>query len=179
MSNEGTEVNVNDEFKSLMTSIANKSINNLSQSTDSDISMSDSFESNNQAKMFLVAQAKNEMQRIVRLTKFLDIVEEKFVDTSTLLMSEYPDNLELVQDILDTIMKCINRSNDLIMAIVKDEKLNSFVFNKANSNDFMYEYKDISLDSKNKIREFASKMIDRLSSLEDEDSGSEELNSDD
>lgn len=171
--------NDENDFKFLMSSIANKAINNSQQSDESDISMSDSFESNNHAKMFLVAQAKNEMQRIVRLTKFLDVVEEKFVDTSTLLMSEYPDNLEIVQDTLDTIMKCINRSNDLIMAIVKDEKLNSFVFNKANSNDYMYEYKDISLDSKNKIREFASKMIDRLSSLDDEDADSEEVNKDD
>lgn len=165
-----TNTNSTADFQFLMKTIANKAISSVEnqESTidDSKSLMQNSMESNNQAKMFLVAQAKNEMQRIVRLTQFLDVVEQKFMDTSTLLMNEYPDNLSIVQEVLDTIMKCINRSNDLIMAIVKDEKLNSFVFNKPE--EYVYDYKDISLESKNKIREFATKMIDRLSSLENE-----------
>lgn len=167
------------DFNFLMKSIANKAIDNLNLNDEPSIRITDSLESNNQAKMFLVAQAKSEMQRVVRLTQFLDKVEAKFMDTSTMLMNEYPDNLSIVHDTLDTIMKCINRSNDLIMAIVRDEKLNSFVFNKVNSDDYICEYKDISLDSKNKIREFASKMITRLSELDDDatnvdDDGSDE-----
>lgn len=159
--------NETDDFKFLMASIANNAISRVSADNNT-IDLSDSSESNNQAKMFLVAQAKNEMQRIIRLVDFLDTVEQKFMDTSTLLMNEYPDNLVIVQNVLETIMKCINRSNDLIMNIVRDDKLNSFMFNKS-SDDLLYEYKDVSLESKNKIREFASKMIDRLSSLEDDD----------
>lgn len=129
--------------------------------------LNDAFTENNQAKMFLVAQAKNEMRRIVKLTNFLDTVEDRFIDTATTLMNEYPDNLEVVQSTIDTIMKCINRSNDLITAIVKDDKLNSFVF-QNNDAEIFEDYKDVTPQSKDKIRTFASNMIDRLTQLEDE-----------
>ncbi len=129
--------------------------------------LNDAFTENNQAKMFLVAQAKNEMRRIVKLTNFLDTVEDRFIDTANTLMTEYPDNLEIVQSTIDTIMKCINRSNDLITAIVKDDKLNSFVF-QNNDAEIFEDYKDVTPQSKDKIRTFASNMIDRLTQLEEE-----------
>lgn len=135
--------------------------------------LNDAVTENNQAKMFLVAQAKNEMRRIVKLTNFLDTVEDKFIDTATTLLQEYPDNLEIVQSTIDTIMKCINRSNDLITAIVKDDKLNSFVFQNNNPEVFE-EYKDITPESKDKIRTFASTMIDRLSRIEEQMNPTEE-----
>lgn len=135
--------------------------------------LNDAETENNQAKMFLVAQAKNEMRRIVKLTNFLDTVEDKFIDTATTLLQEYPDNLEIVQSTIDTIMKCINRSNDLITAIVKDDKLNSFVFQNNNPEVFE-EYKDITPESKDKIRTFASTMIDRLSRIEEQMNPTEE-----
>lgn len=140
--------------------------------------LNDAFTENNQAKMFLVAQAKNEMRRIVKLTNFLDTVEDRFIDTATTLMNEYPDNLEVVQSTIDTIMKCINRSNDLITAIVKDDKLNSFVF-QNNDAEIFEDYKDVTPQSKDKIRTFASNMIDRLTQLEDEISKEEAGTTDD
>lgn len=152
----------NQDYTKVMSAVAD--------STLTKDSFSDAFTSNNQAKMFLVAQAKNEMQRIIKLTKFLDVVEEKFMDTAQLLMNEYPDNLAIVQDTLDTIMKCLNRSNDLIMAIVKDDKLNSFVF-KDDAADIVYEYKDITPASKETIRAFASNMLDRLHKLNSFEAG--------
>lgn len=129
--------------------------------------LNDAFTETNQAKMFLVAQAKNEMRRIVKLTTFLDSVEDRFMETANLLMQEYPDNLEIVQSTIETLMKCINRSNDLITAIVKDDKLNSFVF-QNNDVEIFEDYKDITPESKDKIRTFASTMIDRLSQLEEQ-----------
>lgn len=143
-------------FTNLMHAIANS---NVSREL-----ISDSFTETNQARMFLVAQAKNEMQRIVRLSTFLDTVEAKFADTATTLMNEYPDNLDIVQNTLDTLMKCINRSNELIMAIMKDEKLNSFVF-QSDDTDIAVEYKDITAESRENVRAFAQNMLNRFSKI--------------
>ncbi len=128
--------------------------------------ISDSFSEINKGKLFLVAQAKNEMLRIIKLTKFLDTIEDKFIETSTLLMNEYPDNLEIVQSTMDTIMKCINRSNDLITTIVKDEKLNSFVFSSTDDDTYV-DYSDVSPESRDKVRQYASEMVKKLSALEE------------
>lgn len=124
-----------------------------------------SSDSVNQFKLFLVAQAKNELRRIVKLTNYLDTVENRFIETSTMLMSEYPDNLSIISEVMKSLTSCINRSNELITQVVSDEKLNSYVFTSDIA--AIDESSGISLESRNKIRAMASRILSQI----DEDSG--------
>ena len=152
---DGDEL-VSDEVKVMDLISKNQTSTALGQSSDSV----------NQFKLFLVAQAKNELRRVVKLTNYLDKVEDKFIETSALLMSEYPDNLSIISDVMKSLTACINRSNELITQVVSDDKLNSYMFTK----DIMSTDGDssISLESRKKIRSMASRI---LSQLEDNDSG--------
>ena len=119
-------------------------------------------EAKNQISMFLVAQAKNELYRIIKLTSFLEEVEARYIDTATELMQQYPDNLTLVQNVLETIEKSINRSNELLTQVLKDEKLNTYVFNFNSANKETTVYKNLDKASRDQLRNFASGMIERL-----------------
>lgn len=115
----------------------------------------------NKFKLFLVAQAKNELRRIVKLTTFLDQVEDNFVSTATDLMQEYPDNLDLISETMKTLMACINRSNDLISAVMSDDKLNSFVFN-INTGDMQNNKFGLDIDSRTRVRATANNLLTML-----------------
>jgi hypothetical protein len=142
-----------------MMSIANNDIKEL------DIGNAD--QAKNQISMFLVAQAKNELYRIIKLTSFLEEVEARYIDTATELMQQYPDNLTLVQSVLETIEKSINRSNELLTQVLKDDKLNTYVFN-FHTNDTLENplYKNIDKASRESLRNFAAGMLDRLNAVQ-------------
>ena len=131
----------------------------IASNQTSEIALGQSSDSVNQIKLFLVAQAKNELRRIVKLTNYLDTVENQFIETSAMLMSEYPDNLSIISEVMKSLTACINRSNELITQVVSDDKLNSYMFNQ----EMMSTNKSsISLESRNKIRSMASKMLSQL-----------------
>lgn len=120
----------------------------------------------NQISMFLVSQAKNELYRIIKLTSFLETVEAKYIDTATELMQQFPDNLSLVQNVLETIEKSITRSNELLTQVLKDEKLNTYVFNfHASDSEDTNAYKNLSKASRDDIRNFANSMLDQLNKV--------------
>ena len=122
----------------------------------------------NQISMFLVSQAKNELYRIIKLTSFLDSVEAKYIDTATELMQQFPDNLSLVQNVLETIEKSITRSNELLTQILKDEKLNTYVFNfHPTENESENIYKNINKASRDDLRNFANSMLQKLNNAAD------------
>lgn len=120
-----------------------------------------SNEAVNQFKVFLVAQAKNELRRIVKLTQYLDKVEDQFITVTTDLISEYPDNMTIVSETMKALTACINRSNELISQVVSNEKLNSFVFDTHNSE---INNSGLSLESRNKVRDLAVKLLSNLES---------------
>ena len=120
-----------------------------------------SNEAVNQFKVFLVAQAKNELRRIVKLTQYLDKVEDQFIAVTTDLISEYPDNMTIVSETMKALTACINRSNELISQVVSNEKLNSFVFEKPSET---LNSSGLSAESRNKLREIAAKVLGDLES---------------
>ena len=111
-----------------MSSIANYEDLTSNTIETSDVSL-------NKFKLFLVAQAKNELRRIVKLTTFLDQVEDNFVS--------------------------INRSNDLISAVMSDDKLNSFVFN-INTGDMQNNKFGLDIDSRTRVRATANNLLAML-----------------
>lgn len=76
-----------------------------------------------QLKVFLIAQARNELQRVVRLTLFLDKLEEGFINKVSDKMETDALTLKQYSDIIGTITDLLSRSNSIISQVLKDDSL--------------------------------------------------------
>lgn len=86
----------------------------------------------NRTKLFLVAQACNELNRVIKMTNLLDNLESKFIDAINTKLDESPTNLQLITFAMQTITESLNRSNAIITQVLKDEKLSSIIINTTN-----------------------------------------------
>ncbi len=129
----------------------------------------------NRTKLFLVAQAKSELKRIVRLTRLLDNLEERYADR--LETEQFDMELDDYQKALRTINTCIDRSNKLIKSIVNDEELTSILIvnNQAqvNNNIDITENKLIvdgleSPESRNRVVQAVDNILSQLKTKEEE-----------
>lgn len=120
----------------------------------------------NKAKLFLVAQACSELNRVIKMTNFLDTLEEKFIDTVSSKLEESPHNLQLITYAMETITESLNRSNNLITQILKDEKLSSVIINTTNIiTPDGSSATVMSMDSRDTVRNWASSALARLRSM--------------
>lgn len=125
----------------------------------------------NKAKLFLVAQACNELHRVIKLTNFLDTLEEKFIDAVSEKVEESPHNLQLLTYAMETITESLNRSNQLITQILKDEKLSSVIINTTNIiTPDGSSATVMSMDSRDTVRNWASSMLAQLRNVDDSNS---------
>lgn len=89
----------------------------------SDIKNLTSSKVTDQLKVFLISQARNELIRVVRLTRFLDKLEEKFMDKVDQKMINDELTLKQYNDVISTITGLLSRSNTIISQVLKDESL--------------------------------------------------------
>lgn len=121
----------------------------------------------NKAKLFIIAQACNELNRVIKLTNFLDTLEEKFIDAVTFKIEESPHNLQLLTYAMETITESLNRSNQLITQILKDEKLSSVIINTTNIiTPDGSSATVMSMDSRDTVRNWASSVLAQLRNVE-------------
>jgi hypothetical protein len=123
----------------------------------------------NKTKLFLVAQACNELNRVIKLTNLLDKLENKFIETISDRLETNPDNLTLITSAMETITEALNRSNALITQVLKDDKLSSIIINTTNI--ITPEGKSSSLmtvDSRDAVRNAASFFLAQLQHLDAE-----------
>lgn len=97
-------------------------ISNNEQSLD-DIKNLTSSKVTDQLKVFLVSQARNELSRIVKLTKFLDKLESKFIDKVDKAMEEDALTLKQYNDVISIITDLLARSNEIVYKVLKDDSL--------------------------------------------------------
>lgn len=117
----------------------------------------------NRAKLFFVAQACNELNRVIKMTNFLDTLEAKFIDTVNSKLEESPQNLQLITYAMETITESLNRSNNLITQILKDEKLASVIINTTNIiTPDGSSATVMSMDSRDTVRNWASAALAQL-----------------
>lgn len=121
------------ELPNVEPTISTKSLMSM-LSTDMDISQipinSDTLM--DKTKLFLVAQANNELNRVIKMTNFLDKLEDNFVNAVEDRLDETPGNLTLITQAMEVVSKSLNRSNELITQILKDDKLSSIIINTTN-----------------------------------------------
>jgi hypothetical protein len=116
----------------------------------------------NQAKLFLAAQARNELQRIIRLTEFLDNIENKFMTAVNKKLVEQPDNINLIMTAMDMTTQSLKRSQELIYNVLKDDSLQTLVVNTVNLIPGTEQSSIMSRKSRDAIRSVATKLISDL-----------------
>ncbi len=122
----------------------------------------------NQAKLFLIAQARNELQRIVKMTEYLDRLENKFMNVVNKKLVEQPTNLNLIMTAMDITQQSLKRSNELVNQILKDDTLQTLVLNTVNIIPGVENSTAIDMDSRESIRSVAANLISQLKSKEAE-----------
>ena len=122
----------------------------------------------NKAKLFLIAQACNELNRVIKMTEFLDKLENKFIDTINDRLDENPNNLTLITGAMEVVTNSLNKSNALITQILKDDKLSSIIINNTNIITPDGDSKNlIDANSRDAIRNYASAFLAQLQHLDE------------
>lgn len=118
------------------------------------------------SKLFVIAQVKNELSRVIKMTDFLDKLEAKFMNAVDNRLEQNPDNLQLISSAMETVTNSLNRSNSLISQVLKDEKLSALIINTTNiitpggaSSTVM------DIDSRDAVRNMASSLLSQLATL--------------
>lgn len=88
-----------------------------------------------QMRIFLVAQARKELERIIKLTATLDKLQEKYQSKIDEYLENHDDEsaIQYLPSMIDTITKCMERSNSIISQITGNDKIMNFQFVSNNS----------------------------------------------
>lgn len=81
-----------------------------------------------QLKIFLVAQARRELTRVIKLTETLDKIQDKYQDSILEFIADN-DNTSAVKYLpmmIETITKCLENSYNIINRVVGNEKIMTF-----------------------------------------------------
>lgn len=135
-------------------------------------------------KLFLIAQARNSLNRIIKLTTFLEKLEDKFINAVSERLDSEPDNVTMIALSMETISKLLQDANNTAMQVIKDDRLNQIVINTTNiitpdGNSATV----VDADSRDTIRNAAASLLSQLiKATEDSDvvevSAQEELGGD-
>ena len=92
-----------------------------------DIKLLTSTKVTDQLKVFLISQARNELTRVIKLTNFLDTIENNYMSKINQAMMDDALTLKQYGDILENITTLLNRSNEIITKVLKDESLTAIL----------------------------------------------------
>ena len=60
-------------------------------------------------KLFMVAHARCQLNRIIKMTKFMERLEDKFIDAVNTRLDNEPGNISMISMAMETITKCIEK----------------------------------------------------------------------
>ena len=136
------------------------------------LSDDDSYELNisgekelNKIKLSYIEFAKNSLNRIIKLTRFLEKLENKFIDAVDEIIDNEPQSIMLMTTAMDTLSKLIANSQIVIHEVLKDERLQNITINTTNiiSSDGS-KATVIDADSRDEIRNLAAALLAQLES---------------
>lgn len=103
-----------------------------------DIQLLTSNRVTDQLKVFLISQARNELTRVLKLTRFLDRLENNFINKVDDAMVNNNLTLRQYNEIITMITNLLSKSNEIITSILKDDSLtmilNTTVYNDTSNN---------------------------------------------
>lgn len=82
---------------------------------------------NDQLKVFLISQARTELNRVIKLTEFLDKVESSFMTRAEESMMNDSLSIKQYGDIISIITASLQRSNNIIYNVLKDDSLTTIL----------------------------------------------------
>lgn len=127
-------------------------------------------------KLFVVAQARNSLNRIIKLTNFLEKLEDKFIDAVNNRLENEPESISMISLAMETISKCLADANETVSQVLKDERLQNIVINTTNIiTPDGGSAKVIDADSRDTIRNLAGSLLSQLSKISEEGTGEENV----
>ena len=81
------------------------------------------------SKLFLIAEAKNSLIRIIKLTRFLETLEDKFIEAVTESIEQDSSDIQLISASMEIIGKLVDKANEFVMQVLKDDKLQQIIIN--------------------------------------------------
>lgn len=127
------------------------------------------------SKLFLVAQARNSLNRIIKLTEFLEKLEDKFITAVSERLDNEPDNITLISLSMETLSKLLQDANNTVTQIIKDDKIQQVVI--SNTNIITPDGNSatiIDADTRDNVRNYAASLLAQLSNLNVVDTTAEE-----
>ena len=120
-------------------------------------------------KSALIAQARRELERVLKLTNLLDKVQEKYQDKVFDYIENHDDESAIgyLPRMIDVISQCLDRSQKLIHDIALDEKFNLTVIDASTTvnNTNIESINGLDLSSaleRNHVREAVNSILDLL-----------------
>ena len=129
----------------------------------------DSNEMMNKTKMFLVVFARNQLNRIIYLTNFLERLESKFIESVDEVLDTEQDairKIAMISQAMETLSKCVDNANSTVFQVLKDDKFNNITINTTNiitpdGNSATI----IDADSRDEVRNLAASLLEQLSKM--------------
>lgn len=80
-----------------------------------------------QLKVFVISQARNELKRVVKLTKYLDKLEKSYMDAVDDAISNGEISLKEYSEVIGLITSLLTRSSSLLSNVLKDDSLTAIL----------------------------------------------------
>ena len=117
-------------------------------------------------KMFLVAQARNSLNRIIKLTAYMEKLEDSFIDAVSNRLESEPENIAMISMAMEIITKCMQEANETVSQVVKDDRLKNIIINTTSIITPGGEVATIiDADSRDEVRNVAASLIEMLSNV--------------
>lgn len=125
-----------------------------------------------QVQVFLIAQAKRELKRVIKLTDTLDKLQDKYQDKVLEYIEENDGEeiLECLPDFISVIAGCLARSENIIKQISSNDKIfNNLYLNMPtqvnnNAESISNEFNLEDARSRNKVREAVATVLAMIES---------------
>lgn len=135
---------------------------------DTDLSV-DSDSQVEKTKMFYVMYARHTLNRIIKLTTFLEKLEDKFITAVDDIIDKQPESISIISTAMETISELLKDCNAVVKDVLKDDRLNNVVINNTqiiNPNGTAATI--IDADSRDEIRNLASSLLAQLEKIKDD-----------
>lgn len=136
---------------------------------DTDLSV-DSDSQVEKTKMFYVMYARHTLNRIIKLTTFLEKLEDKFITAVDDIIDKQPESISIISTAMETISELLKDCNAVVKDVLKDDRLNNVVINNTqiiNPNGTAATI--IDADSRDEIRNLASSLLAQLEKIKDDE----------
>ena len=101
------------------------------------ISQSMVADTQNQIRIFLIAQARSELEKVISITETLDKMQTMYQEKALQYMADHNDEtaLKYLPPMIETLTNCLENSYNIINRVVANEKIMTFQLIQNNVSD--------------------------------------------